>query len=126
MTNNLLEGQIGFVLNDGGRIIQLATVRPTADVISLLLSSITEKEPFLKMPKEYDYVRVSDLKKLLEPSGSIEIPDSDVIAPFSFGREVRKDDIGFYKGETVIFTGEKWVYTKNSVNDRLYRFVNEL
>ena len=59
----IVSGKIGFCIQEDDRIIQLGLKKETYEIIMEMLTIATKDSPFIKMSKEYDLVRVVDVKR---------------------------------------------------------------
>jgi hypothetical protein len=59
---DLEDGEIGLVMIQGDRVAQLAVTPEQSAMLKLLLSKVSESNPFVLLGEEYDLVRKSQVK----------------------------------------------------------------
>ena len=59
----LKDGEIGLVMVENGRIIQLGTTADTQKIITALIASVSQSYPLVKLGEEHDLVLKSQTKK---------------------------------------------------------------
>jgi len=64
--DNLEDGQIGLIVQEGNRIIQLGIEKKNHALITELLAQLSKESPLIKMNKEYDLVLKSELINKLD------------------------------------------------------------